>query len=139
MDVLTNTLKQELSDVKYCGLIVDESTDLSVHKKLIIYVRFVNVTTQDIETCLVGNVRISDSTSATVTQKIHEELKTLNLPLEDLVGLGSDGVSVMFGQKSGVGQLLRKDSPFLTHIHCAAHRLALACSDAAKDILYLKM
>jgi hypothetical protein len=44
----------------------------------------------------------------------------------------------MFGRKGGVGQLLRNDAPLLTHVHCMAHRLALACSDASKEVPYLK-
>lgn len=87
---------------------------------------------------MVGNIRIQDGTSANIVEKIQTKVKALELDLSTLVGLGSDGASVMFGQKAGVGQMLRKDSPFLTHIHCAVQLLALAGSDAAKDFPYLK-
>ena len=43
----------------------------------------------------------------------------------------------MFGKKAGVGVQLKKEAPMLVHVHCVAHRLSLACSDAAKDIPYL--
>ena len=33
----------------------------------------------------------------------------------------------MFGRKCGLGVLLGKDAPLLTHVHCLAHRLSLAC------------
>ena len=42
----------------------------------------------------------------------------------------------MFGRKGGVGVMLAKDAPYLTHVHCVAHRLFLACSDAAKDVSF---
>ena len=58
--------------------------------------------------------------------------------MKDCVGLGSDGAWVMFGQKGGVCVLLGKDAPLLTHVHCVAHRLSLTCSDAAKNIQFLK-
>lgn len=35
-------------------------------------------------------------------------------------------------------QLKAKLSPFLTHSHCIAHRLALACGDALKDLPVLE-
>ena len=54
------------------------------------------------------------------------------------MGLGSDVAWVMFGQKGGVGVLLGKDAPLLRHVHCVAHRLSLARSDAAKDIQFQK-
>lgn len=32
---------------------------------------------------------------------------------------------------------LQEDAPYLIHVHCVAHRLSLACSDAAKVVPYL--
>ena len=57
--------------------------------------------------------------------------------MTNCVGLGSDRAAVMFGRRGGLGVLLGKDAPLLTHVHCVAHRLSLACSDAAKDIPFL--
>jgi len=51
-----------------------------------------------------------------------------------LVGIGSDGASVMTGKESGVFARLRHAfSPHLLDIHIA-HRLTLAYSDAIKDL-----
>ena len=55
--------------------------------------------------------------------------------MKNCAGFGSDGVWVMFGRKGGKGG---KDAPLLTHVHCVAHHLSLLCSDAAKDIQFLK-
>ena len=67
-------------------------------------------------------------------QKIRNTLFKMGLEVSNCVGLGSDGASVMFGRK---GVCLGQDSPLLTHVHSVAHRLSLACSDAAKDNIYL--
>ena len=136
--VLDEEMKSELKSAKYYGIITDESTDLSIHKKLIIYIRYVCKTTGDLKTQLVGDLRIADGTAQTIAVEICNKVKYLGLNMANLVGFGSDGASVMFGRKNGVGQLLRKDAPLLTHVHCMAHRLALACSDASKEIPYLK-
>ncbi|MEW8545721.1 MAG: hypothetical protein AB2693_19540 [Candidatus Thiodiazotropha sp.] len=55
----------------------------------------------------------------------------------NLMGLGSDGASVMFGKKRGVVVQLQKETPMLVHVHRVAHRLLLTCTDAAEDFLYL--
>ena len=41
LHVLDEEMKSELSETKYYGLIIDESTDLSIHKKLVVYIRYV--------------------------------------------------------------------------------------------------
>ena len=58
--------------------------------------------------------------------------------LHHLCVLGSDGASVMSGTRGGVSRLLKDKIPFLVSNHCIAHRLALACGQAANEIPYLK-
>lgn len=136
LHVIQQDLKEKLKDSEYFGIIVDESTDLSVHKKLVVYVRYVS--NGEMKTELVGNIRIPDGKADTIYREILSALETLGLDITNCAGLGSDGASVMFGRKGGVGVMLAKDAPYLTHVHCVAHRLSLACSDAAKDVSFLK-
>ena len=51
-----------------------------------------------------------------------------------LFALGSDGASVMLGRRGGVSKLLMDHVPYLISNHCIAHRLALACGQAANDV-----
>ena len=44
----------------------------------------------------------------------------------------------MLGVHGGMSTLLKQHVPFLVSNHCIAHRLALACGQAAKEIAYLK-
>ena len=55
------------------------------------------------------------------------------IPLGKVVGFTSDGASVMVGEHKGVATLLKKDCPAALTFHCAAHKLALSCSDLFKD------
>ena len=134
--VIQQNLKTEVKDSEYYGIIIDESTDLSIHKKLVVYLRYIH--NGEMKTELIGNIRIKDGKAQTIHEELQISLGTLGLNVKNCVGLGSDGASVMFGRKGGVGVLLGKDAPLLTHVHCVAHRLSLACSDAAKDIPFLK-
>ena len=55
-----------------------------------------------------------------------------------LFALGSDGASIMLGCRGGVSTLLKEKVPYLIVNHCVAHRLALACGQAANEINYLQ-
>lgn len=134
--VIDNNLCTFLGRCKVFGLLCDESTDIAVHKKLILYVRYVKDGKMTTE--LVGNSRIPDGTADSIVTHVKEKVRDLGLDLRNAVGLGSDGASVMTGVKNGVGVQLLKSAPGLVHVHCLAHRLALACSDAAKQFDYLK-
>ncbi|KAG1664805.1 Zinc finger protein 862 [Nymphon striatum] len=134
--VLDQKLKEKMQECGFFGIIIDESTDLAVHKKLIVYLRYVH--RGEIQTELIGNIRIDNGQADTITEELLIRMRSLGLDVKNLVGLGSDGASVMFGRKGGIGVRLEKDAPHMVHVHCVAHRLALACSDAAKNIPYLK-
>lgn len=50
-----------------------------------------------------------------------------------VVGLGTDGASVMVGRNRGLAAMLREQIPWLCNIHCMAHRLELGIVDAVKE------
>ena len=52
---------------------------------------------------------------------------------EKVVGFGLEGASVMVGSRNGVVALLKADVPYLTDIHCLAHKLELGVLSALKD------
>ena len=55
-----------------------------------------------------------------------------------LMGFGSDGASVMIGRRTGIATRLKQRNPYLVAIHCVAHRLALACSQAGESVQYVQ-
>ena len=44
----------------------------------------------------------------------------------------------MIGKHSGVATRLKNKQPILTSVHCMAHRLALAASQAGEKIRFIK-
>lgn len=135
--LLDGQLEKKRTDSNFFGLLVDESTDISVHKTLIMYLRYVchGVVTTD----FIGNVRVRDGKAETLTAVIEAELLKLGINLSQVVGFGSDGASVMTGRNTGVGARLLQSCPGLVHIHCVAHRLNLACVDAMRKNKYLEL
>jgi hypothetical protein len=60
------------------------------------------------------------------------------LPFADLHGQGYDGASAMSGSISGVAQRIKEFCPNAHFIHCLAHCLNLAVSDAGKTVPLLQ-
>ena len=55
------------------------------------------------------------------------------IAIQKVLGFGSDGAAVMMGSRSGV-RLKDLTSGLTIHVHCYAHRLALAVSQAANIV-----
>ena len=55
-----------------------------------------------------------------------------------MFSFGSDGASVMTGRRTGVATRLRAHNPEMMSLHCSAHPLALASSQAAEGVAYMK-
>ena len=55
-----------------------------------------------------------------------------------LMGLETDGAAVMVGCRNGLGMKLKEKNKMLSQVHCVAHRLNLAASQASKDIHYMQ-
>jgi hypothetical protein len=120
----------------FYGLILDESTDISVHKMLAVCIRYVQ--NGKMATTFLSNIRIQSGTADSIVKAVVALCRSLGLNMKYLVGVGSDGASVMTGRETGVVVRLRNEfSPYLVGIHCLAHRLALASSDAADDVPYV--
>lgn len=130
---ITSGIDDRIANSRYVGIIVDETTNISVEKMLITY-----LTLQDKgepETVFIGNYAIPSGTAECITAKIKELLSGRGVSMARVVGLGSDGANVMVGRKAGVAQLLRQnDCPLLVNIHCGAHRTALAARDASAAV-----
>ncbi|KAI5062963.1 hypothetical protein GOP47_0021510 [Adiantum capillus-veneris] len=55
-----------------------------------------------------------------------EFLDKMKLPLHKMIGIATDGASVMIGANNGVVSRLKKVVPHLLSFHCVAHRESLA-------------
>ena len=123
-----------LTDSPVYSIIIDESTDIGNRKRLLIYAQYLSQ--QQTEMCLLNNIGITEckASADVILSKITEELKQKGIKMSSLVGIGTDGASVMTGCRNGVVKQLREKCPSLIGVHCAAHRCALAASQATKDI-----
>ena len=72
---------------------VDEATDVSVTKNLILYATFVDG--RQVITSYLGVLEVEDGTTNTITESILALLKKWNLDVRKMMGFGSDKASIV--------------------------------------------
>jgi hypothetical protein len=135
--IKTGILK-EIKQSAYHTLIVDESTDISVSKMLILYMKFRNESESNHKTVFAGIIKITSCDSASILGAIRKFYLENELNLNQMVMFTSDGASVMLGKRNGVAALLRQSIPHLSEQHCVAHREDLGIDDAWRCIPLMK-
>ena len=133
-DVLEQSVDCDINNSEFIGLIIDESTDVTVHKKLNVYVKCVNEKSESV-IHFMDCINVVDGKAETIVSEIVKVFQRKGISLTKLMTLASDGASVMTGRLNGVGVRLKREfSPHMTQIHCVAHKLALAAGQACRDI-----
>ena len=135
-DMIQESVLQSFRDSTYFSLMVDESTDISVLKQLVLYGR--TVVKGKLKSCFLKIVDLEDGKALTITNAITSYLETAGLSTDRMSSFGSDGATVMVGGRSGVATQLRACNEQMISVHCVCHRLALASSQASSDVDYFK-
>ena len=87
------------------SIMVDESTNVSVLKQLVIYGRA--VTSGKLKTRYLKIVDIDDGKATTIVDAITSYLQSSGLDLNKISSFGSDGASVMLGLPSCVARTMK--------------------------------
>ena len=135
--VIAPAASKELHDIlkkTLFSLIVDETTDRTTTKFLVILVRYycekVNEPLEEFFSLPV----VEDQTTASLKKLIVEEFEKAQVPMTNIIGFASDNASVMAGKHGGLAALIKKDIPWLNVFGCICHSFAL-CAAAACDTL----
>jgi hypothetical protein len=134
--VEVDAIKDEIKNAKFVSAITDGSTDSSYSEAEIFYVRYAIQGKIKVKFIAIKNVKRGDAETIsralldTMRQYLGEET------VLKIVGLGTDGASVMQGKKSGVVKRVRDElsAPYIVGVHCAGHRLELAFKDCIKQV-----
>lgn len=84
------------------SILTDESTDLTVDKKLVLYARVLDPQTFQPCTVFLTNIHINDGTAKTISEELVTYLSAKGVCMKKVSGFGSDGASVMTGKKVGL-------------------------------------
>ena len=83
-------------------------------------------------------VSLQDGKAASIMAAIESYFTQNLLSINQVSSFGSDGAAVMIGCHTGVSTLFQRQNSNLLSINCICHRLALASSQAAAEITYVK-
>ena len=113
------------------ALMADESTSIAVTKELIMFARAV-AEREEQKTFFLKIVALQDGKSPTIVEAIESWLTQKLLSVNNVSSFGSDGAAAM------IAGVLQRQNPNLLSVHCICHQLALAASQAAAEITYVK-
>ncbi|XP_053373059.1 zinc finger protein 862-like [Mercenaria mercenaria] len=134
-EVIEESVNADILSSDFVGIILDETTDLTVNKKLNIYFKSFKSGSTETVTHFIDCVDIENGKADTLVEEIEKVCARIGLDMLKVISMASDGASVMIGHKGGVGVKLReKHNPRLVQIHCVAHRLALCASQACQNV-----
>ena len=120
--VIKDEIQEKIEKASFLSVLTDESTDIAVKKKMVVYLRIISDTMKP-ETLYICNVQISNGTAETIMGEMQTVLNDQKIPPQNVIGLGSDGAWVMTGAKNGVtGRMTREMNPNIINVHCIAHR-----------------
>ena len=135
---LFDEVRSKLSCARFLTVLADGSTDATVVEQEAVSVRYIHKGEPVTE--LAEIVPLESAKATGVYKAVKQGIAAVKR--EDgpsLIGANFDGASVKIGEKAGAKALLKKDFPFITVIHCVAHKLELSVLDAAKSMPYLQI
>ncbi|XP_065831995.1 zinc finger protein 862-like [Oscarella lobularis] len=152
-EVIENDILSKVRKSKFYSIMLDETTDCTVTEQLSVHARFIDeegklcssflkiidLLQPEIESLdsAEEDTRISAG-AETVTKRVLDFLDVHSLDGSKIVGIGTDGASVMIGCRNGVVKRMQNVCKAAVGIHCAAHRLNLASTQAANSVPYVK-
>ncbi|XP_078000900.1 zinc finger protein 862-like [Glandiceps talaboti] len=137
-EVIRSDVLSAVQKSKFLSVLIDETTDVAILKQMILYSKYM-VANGDTKVSFLGMIEVPDGTASTLKNAVTTFADENGIQLTNrLAGFGSDGAAVMVGRKTGVAKQLKQVSSFMIGNHCVAHRLALAVSQAATKIPYVR-
>ena len=133
-DIQRKKLSDKLSRSNFVSVIVDGSTDSAMRENDMIYVQ--TCSSGSVSTNFIYCCQVEHGTASGIIDAIQRAVKTVcDWPqfTHKLVGLGSDGASVMLGKHNGVIALLQAMQHVVVPVHCSGHKLELAYKEAIKN------
>jgi hypothetical protein len=137
--MLASAIKSEIvkkiKKTKYFYIILDCTSDASHQEQMYLIIRYVDSTSSQvcIEESFLGFLLVNDTTGQGLFDVLHDELKSLDLDIDDVRGQGYDNGANMKGCKNGVEKKFLDVNPRAFYSACSCHSLNLIICDMAKS------
>ncbi|XP_043270743.1 uncharacterized protein [Venturia canescens] len=116
------------------SLIIDETTDISTNKCLVMVARYFDDDTNEIRDRCVGLLEVPCCTAAALHSAIIEFLTLHQIPLTNMIGFAADSASVMMGALNEIQAKLKEALPHLVVVGCLCHSFHLCASAACLQL-----
>ncbi|XP_055837589.1 zinc finger MYM-type protein 6-like isoform X2 [Episyrphus balteatus] len=114
------------------SIIIDETTDVSSTKCLVLVTRFFNIVTNKMTDHFFALLELQHSDSQEIFSSLKSIFEEKNIALTNIIGLATDNASVMSGNISGVKAKFLQINKNLFFLGCTCHSLHLCASAAFK-------
>jgi hypothetical protein len=122
----------KINDATCFSILADETTDITSIEQLSLCVRYVDKENFNITEQFLQFIPVHDLTGKAIATSILDQLQSMKVDIKKLHGQGYDGVASMSGKINGVQAHVRSIVPLALYVHCSAHSLNLAVSNACE-------
>lgn len=97
---------------------IDESTDLSMEKHLMVYIN--HLVKGELYTSFLTLIKLTAADSNVFYNALVSYLRFCKIDVSKIFGFSSDGTAVMTGKNNGVATRLLSESPYMVSMQCAS-------------------
>ena len=131
-DIIKRKIVSNVNNAECFAILADETTDISKLEQMTLCLRYVDKTTFKVKEDFLEFVAVEGLTGHTLATSIIKTLTENGICIEYMVGQGYDGAAAMMSNVKGVQSIVREICPTALYVHCSAHVLNLAISQASK-------
>lgn len=122
---------------------IDESTDIGAVKTMCVVVRYYCALKRHIVSRFWNLIQIhgkensapvATATAQHLFETVIKSFEENSIPIENIIGFGSDGCNTMMGCHNSVSNRFRAKCPGIIALKCVCHSLHLCASDACKQL-----
>ncbi|XP_065654758.1 zinc finger MYM-type protein 6-like [Hydra vulgaris] len=133
--IVKKGISEEVNNSVFFSLSSDGNNDITLYGQTSIVLRYVTLAAEEavVKEHLVSMVETGTTTGEGKSEKIKDEIKSVNVDIKKCIGMSFDGASNMQGINKGVITHLKQCSSMATNIYCGSHGTNLVMKVCAKS------